>query len=184
LLEIFCSELVFEWEELSAVGCGGGEAGVVEREEKRVDVRDPAEAWWLNSDAHGDAVGEHRADVGFVEDVGRVVFALLLARGFACGFELLEAGGVERGLPIEMEDGLPCVVERGKVGTHTGGFSVRVHGVDGEGVKVAVSGVGGWGEEWVCVVVDGGDGGDLLSERGVDGEIGGLWVCVSDCGEK
>ena len=90
------------------------------------------------------------------------------------GLALPRAGGVERGLPVEVEDGLPCVVERGKVGTHTGGFSVGIHGVDGEGVEVAVGGVGRWGEEWVGVIVDCGDGGDLLGEGGIDGGIGGL----------
>lgn len=116
MFEIFRAEFVFEGEELFAVGSGGGEGGVVEREEERVDVGNPAEARRLDAGAHGDAVGELGADVGAVEDVGGVFFALLAARGFAGGFEMLEAGGFERGLSVEMEDGEPCVVERGRSG--------------------------------------------------------------------
>jgi hypothetical protein len=56
LFEIFCAELVFEGEELFTVG-GVGEGGVVEREEERVDVGDPAKARGLDSGAHGDSVG-------------------------------------------------------------------------------------------------------------------------------
>ena len=82
---------------------------------------------------------------------------------------MLEVCFVEWGLPVEVEDGLPCVVERGEVGTHAGWVGVGIHGVDGEGVEVAVGGVGGWGEEWVGVIVDGGDGGDFGGEGGVDG---------------
>ena len=67
-----------------------------------------------------------------------------------------------------MEDGLPGFVERGEGGAEAGGVGVGFHVVDGEGVEVAVGGVGGWGEEWVGVVVDGGDGGDLGGQGGVD----------------
>ena len=73
-------------------------------------------------------------------------------------------------MSVEVEDGLPCVVERGEVGAHAGGVGVGLHVVDGEGVEVTVGGVGGWGEEWVGVVVDGGDGGDLRGQGGVDAE--------------
>ena len=150
-------------------GVAAARRGVVEREEERVDVGDPAEAWGLDAGAHGDAVGEFGADVGFVEDVVGVVGALLLAGGFAGGVELFEAGVVEGREAVEVEDGLPCVVECGEVGAHAGGVGVGLHVVDGEGVEVAVGGVGGRGEEWVGVVVDGGDGGDLCGEGGVDG---------------
>ena len=94
---------------------------------------------------------------------------MLLARGFAGGFELFEAGGVEWGLSVKVEYGLPCFVECGEVGTHAGGVGVGFHVVDGEGVEVAVGGVGGWGEEWVGVIVDCLDGGDLGGQGGVNG---------------
>lgn len=168
LFEVLCAEFVFEGEELLAVGCGG-EAGVVEWEEKRVDVGNPAEAWGFNSCAHGYSVSQLGADVGAVEDVGGVVFALLLARGFASGFELFEAGGVEWWLPIEVEDCFPCFVERREIGAHAGGVGVRLHVVDGESIEVAVGGVSWWREDWVGVVVDGGDGGYLVGEGWVDG---------------
>jgi len=86
LLEILCPEVVFEGEELFAVGGGGGEGGVVEGEEERVDVGDPAEARGLDAGSHRDSVGEFSGDVGAVEDVGGVGFALLLPRGLAGGF--------------------------------------------------------------------------------------------------
>ena len=82
---------------------------------------------------------------------------------------MFEAVGVEWRVAVEVEDGLPCVVERGEVGADACGVGVGLHVVDGEGVEVAVGGVGGRGEEWVGVVVDGGDGGDLGGEGGVDG---------------
>jgi hypothetical protein len=66
-----------------------------------------------------------------------------------------------------VEDGEPCVMERGECGAHAGRVGVGLHVVDGEGVEVAVGGVG-WGEERVGVVVDGGDGGDVGGQGGVD----------------
>ena len=95
-MQILFAECVFEGEELFAVGVCCGEGGVVEREEEGVDVRDPAKSRWLNSDAHGDSVGKHGGDVGFIEDVGGVVAALLGADVFAGCFKLSETGGVER----------------------------------------------------------------------------------------
>ena len=79
-----------------------------------------------------------------------------------------------------MEDGLPGFVERGEIGAHAGGVGGGLHVVDGEGVEVAVGGVGGRGEEWVGVVVDGGDGGDFGGQGGVDG-----WgrLCLGDRAE-
>ena len=115
------------------------------------------------------SVGQLGADVGAVEDVGGIGFALLAAGGFAGGFELFEAGGVERGLTVEAEECEPCVVEGGKFGAHAGGVGVGLHVVDRKSVEVAVGGVGGRGEDWVSVVVDGRDGGDLGGEGGVDG---------------
>jgi len=67
----------------------------------------------LDSCAHGYAVGEHGADGGFVEDVGGVVGALLVAGSFTGRIELFECVGIERRIAVEVEDGLPCVVERG-----------------------------------------------------------------------
>jgi hypothetical protein len=178
LVEILGAELVFEGEELFAVGGGGGEGRVVEREEEGVDVRDPSKAWWLDAGAHGYAVGEHSGDVGFVQYVGRVVASLLLADIFSCGFELRLAGGVERRLEVEVEDGLPRVVKCEQVGTRAGGVGVGLHGVDRECVEVAVGGVGGRREQRVGVVVDGRDGGDLRGngggDRGIAREIVGL----------
>ena len=103
---------------------------------------------------------------------------MLAARGFAGGFELFEACGVEWWLAVEVEDCLPGFVERGEVGTHAGGVGGGFHVVDGEGVEVAVGGKGRWGEEWVGVVVDGGDGGDLGGQGGVDAR-GRLGLCDS-----
>ncbi len=115
----------------------------------------------MDACSHCHAVGQFGGDVGAVEDVGGVSFSLLAARGFAGGFELFEAVGVEGRGAVEVEEGEPCVVERGEGGTEVGGVGVGDHVVDGEGVEVAVGGVGGRGEERVGVVVDGGDGGDL-----------------------
>jgi len=81
---------------------------------------------------------------------------------------LFEASGVEGRLPVEVEDGLPGFVERGESGAQAGGVGGGFHVVDGEGVEVAVGGVGGWGEEWVGVVVDGGDDGNLGGQGGID----------------
>ena len=63
-------------------------------------------------------------------------------------------------------------MERGEVGAEADGVGGGLHVVDGEGVEVAVGGVGGWGEERMGVVVDGRDGGDLCGEGGVDVGVG------------
>ena len=98
---------------------------------------------------------------------------MLLAGRLTGRIELFECVGGEGWIAVEVEDGLPCVVECGEVGAHACGVGVGLHVVDGEGVEVAVGGVVGRGEEWMGVVVDGGDGGDLSGEDGVYGG-GGL----------
>ena len=75
VVQILCTEAIFEREELGAVGSGGGEVGVVEREEERVGVGDPAEARRLDACAHGDTVGERGLDVDLIEHPGGVVLA-------------------------------------------------------------------------------------------------------------
>jgi hypothetical protein len=180
LQEIFFAQGVFERKELLAVGGCGGEGGVVQREEEGVEVGHPAEVWRLNSRAHGYAVGKHDVDVGFAEDIGGVFFALKLADAGADLVEMSKAGGVEWRLLIEVVESLPCVAKRGKVGTHAGGIGIGIHGVDGEGVEVAVGGVVGRREKWVGVVVDGGDGGDVCSQGGVDGGVAGSRGSAAD----
>ena len=184
LMEILSAKFVFEGEELFAVRGCGGEGGVVEREEERVDVWHPTKAWWLDTGAHGDTVGEHDADVGFVEDVGGVVASLLLAKVFSCYLELCETCCVERRLPVEVEDGLPRIVKSLQIGARADGVGVRLHGVDGEGVEVAVIGVGRGREHGVRVIVDGWNGGDLRGESGVDGEFARLCEGLGAGGQK
>src|ERR1700679_1740330 len=100
--------MVFEGEELGAVGGVGG-GGVVEWEEEGVVVWHPEEARGLDAEAHGDAVGDHGADVGLVEDPGGVVRTLAGFDGGAGGAEGGEARGGERRVEADVVEGEPGV---------------------------------------------------------------------------
>ena len=91
----------------------------------------------------------------------------MLAFG-AGGVEAGEGGGVEGRCALEAEEGAPGRGELRVVRTPGEWVGLRFHVVDGESVEVAVGGVFGRGEHGVGVVVDGGDGGDLFRESGVD----------------
>ncbi len=167
--EVTGAELVFEREEESFVGVLGGERGVVEWKEERVGVGDPAEARGLDARAHQDAVGDHGADVRLVEHPLVEVEALAGFDGGARGFEAFHPVGVERDGQVDAPESLPGGGKLGVVGAPGDGVGLGLHVVDGEGVEVPVGSVGGWGQDWVGVVVDGGGGEDVGVEFGIEG---------------
>src|SRR5579864_2408510 len=56
------------------------QGSIVEREEERVDEKDPAEALGIEVRRHGNAVGGRRLDAQLVEDVVEVSLALRLSQ--------------------------------------------------------------------------------------------------------
>ncbi len=99
-------------------------------------------------------------DVRLVEDPDGVVGALFFADEIAGWGNELEIRNAEESFPGESEVGIGWLLESGA------GFGFEI--VYGEGVEVAVSGNGGWGADWMGVVIDGWDllnGGEKGGEK-------------------
>ena len=150
--EIAGAQPFFQREELRAVGCIGGD-GVVQGEEQSVIVGYPEKARRLDAVAHGDAVGDHSGDVGLIQHPGGVVRALRALTAARAALSAATPAGVS-GYGGDVIESEPGVGELWVVGAVGDGIGLRGHAVDGEGIEVAVVGIGGRGEDGVGVVVE------------------------------
>ena len=167
-LQVLGAQLVLEREELGAIGSRRGEAGVVEREHQRVDVRDPAESRRCHARPHRDPVAQHRGDVGLIEDPLIVALALLRADLVAGGAEALHGLGRQRRRLGEVPQRLPGVGQLRVVGAPGDRIGLRLHAVDRERVETAIAGEVRRRQHGVRVVVDRGSRGEQASQLGVD----------------
>ena len=136
--EVAGADFIFQGEEEAAVGVGGGEGGVVEGKEERVNVRDPAEAGahgGAGGGSHGYAVGEHGLGVGLGKEPGVKVGAFAEFDGGAGGLEALGGFGREGDGGGDVPEGEPSGGELGVVGAPGEDVGLGLHFVDGEGVE-------------------------------------------------
>ena len=176
---------IFEREELLSIGRCCGHAAVVQGKEERVGVGDPKKTRGLDAAPHGDAVCEHRTDVGLIENPGWVLIAVLLLDPFAGLIELLETSGIERRRRVESVESFPGCAEEREVRAQGGWVGLRFEIGDGERVKFFFGRVERRSEDRMCVVVDHGDGVDDPGQVGIDawdGVVGG--VVTAGAGEE